>query len=263
MDSTKKQRIMDTVEGDVVEATALAIRSEVSDLSQDVIQDELRLGHLSNMGMMEIQDAVETKRMEYEKQLDEIQEAVNDATTRKTAAHNAFEKEVERFIKRFTNTELRRKIAQAHRRLAALSDLASDFDKIENQGEPNVNRSFDVHAESFEERAGHLEWTFEIEQTGSSYSCGNVKFAGKRALNVKSTRAYKKIEEVQDEIKRLMEINAGVRREVQKLDRERREMEIKLRRDVRGKSVVAQEIHKMLKDTMAPVKKLTLPAPKK
>jgi predicted nucleic acid-binding Zn-ribbon protein len=217
MDSTKKQRIMDTVEGDVVEATALAIRSEVSDLSQDVIQDELRLGHLSNMGMMEIQDAVETKRMEYEKQLDEIQEAVNDATTRKTAAHNAFEKEVERFIKRFTNTELRRKIAQAHRRLAALSDLASDFDKIENQG----------------------------------------------ALNVKSTRAYKKIEEVQDEIKRLMEINAGVRREVQKLDRERREMEIKLRRDVRGKSVVAQEIHKMLKDTMAPVKKLTLPAPKK
>lgn len=263
----KNDKIRTQVEADAIEATAIAIRHDVSAVSADVMKDEIEAGHLQSIGMMAIENAIDEDKSQYEDQLDEIQTHVNDAQKRLAAKEQEFNKEVERFKKQLKATELRKKLASAHKTLSGLSDTTYPLRGIkEEDGDIETTLKQDDKSEELKGRAGVIQWSFSVTFSveGSRYGSGeSIEFSGTRDLNEKCVKLYIDIEDIKKEISELMECNKSVRIQIQKLERERRDLQRKLRQEVISRSIVAKDINEMLKNTRKAVKQLQLPGSSK
>lgn len=259
--TNSKAKLADVVESNIVEATAIAIRNDVAGVSQDVMQDEIKASHLQNIGSMAIENAIEEDKAAYELQLDEIQECVDKAKKRLKERQTKFDKAVNRFQTQLVATELRKKRAAVIKTLSSLNDLAKPLNINSEDGDDDINtfHSQDSDGDTLEARAGVVGWNFEIKQ-GTGYSSSGLDFKGERPLSKKLVGLYKDIEDAKEDIDTLMNANKGVRVQIQKLERERRDLQRKLRSQVISKSIVAKEIDQMLKGSRSKVKALALPA---
>lgn len=263
MSGETKDKVADAVEAEVVEGTALAIREDVAKVSQDVMKDEIEASHLQNIGMMAIENAIDEDKAEYEAQLEQIRAAVEVAQEDLKKAQQARDKEIKRFQSQLIRTELRKKRSNALKVLAKLTDLSVPFRIPSDEDEKGFGVSYhepDPNAEKSLERAGFIKWEFQLKQEKLSSYRDGVMFSGTRGLSRKCTEALKAVKAAEDEVKKLSALNRDVRIQIQNLEKERRELQRKLRQQIVSKSVVGNEIERMLKASRKKVKALPLPA---
>ena len=249
-----KDQVAEAINAEVVGSTALSIRSDVSQVSQDVMKDEIHSTHLNTMGMMAIENAIDEDKESYDAQLDEIRAAMDVATKELKQAETQRDKTITAYQKRLVNTELKRKYAAAVKVLSKLADLSSPIDV---KTEDDIDTCY-IEAEHGV--AAHIKWDFGLGQKGSSSYRNTLEFKGTRALSKKCLDTLKAVKTAETGIQELQNINKEVRIQIQNLEKERRTLKRKLRQQIVGGSVVGAEVEKMLKGSRKKIKALPLPA---
>lgn len=254
-----KANVQGEVERQVVEATAMQISPKVAEAHQERINDEMQAAHLQNIGMMAIQNAIDGDKTEYENQLDEIRGAMEKAQKELSDAGKRRDKTIEQFKARLVRTELRKKAAASLRTLNKLPHLKAEFQDVSDDDIDATFNAPDPDGDSPQDRAGHISWQFSVKQKGD-YRRDGVSFAGTRNLSKKCTDALKKVAEAEADVQQLSDLNREVRLQIQRLERERRDLERKLRKEIVSKSMVGQQVEDMLKNSRKKVKSLPMPA---
>lgn len=265
--SDPQATVQEKLNEEVAKVTALAVAPEVAKVSQDVMKEEIGATHLTNMGMMAIDNAIDEDKAEYELQLDEIRAAMDKATVTLTGVTKERERTIDGFKEQLIRTELRKKFAASLRALSTLPGLSGEF---ESPKDPDKCISVEYNEADSEAkkqlaRDGYFHWKYDVTQSYSSSSYGgkstaDVHFAGDRTLSKKCTAAIKTVESAQADVDGLARLNRDVRINIQGLEKEKRKLQRDLRQEVISNSVVGAQFAASLKRGRKKIKMLPLPA---
>ena len=259
--------VHEKVEDEVAKVTALAVAPEVAKVSQDVMKEEIGATHLTNMGMMAIDNAIDEDKADYEEQLDEIRGAMEKATTTLTGVTKDRERVIDNFKEQLIRTELRKKFAASLRALTQLPGLGGEFESPKdpdkcisveyNEADPEAKKQL--------AKDGYFHWSYDVTQTYKSSSYGGsstaaIQFAGDRTLSKKCTGAIKTVESAQADVDGLARLNRDVRITMQGLEKEKRKLQRDLRQRVISNSAVGAAFAETLKRGRKKIKALPLPA---
>lgn len=256
-----KSAVEEAVQNKLATDTALVLAPGVLKSSQAAMQDDIQASHINNMGMMAIENAIEEDKAQYEQQLDELRKASEATTKRLTAAKAEVEKEVNSFRKHLIHTELRAKYAAAFKLTAKFANLTNKFiDKGLQDATYNVEGrapSKDADVECDAQRVPHFKWSFRISD---DHNHNDLHFVGYRKLSSKCLSAKKAVEDVEKDLTELSNANRDIRISIQNLERERRDLQRKLRHEIVSKSSVGAQIEKVIRQGRKPLKQLQLPS---
>lgn len=268
-----KSSVKDAVEAKIVESTALAVAPKLAESSQLVLQKEMEASHLQSMGQMAIENAIDEDRAAYEGQLDEIRKATEANNKRINTAKAKFEAIVDAALEELKRTELRRMYAKAVASLNKIPNLSALFQVEPDSDDIHVERRLGVKpalagarpkptdAEK-ENMVGYIGWHIDIESVNhkNNYNTPKVRLEGTRSFGKKCEEAFRALKALEKDGVALLEVNREVRLKIQNLERERRELQRKLRQQIVSSSSVAKELDGLLKKNRKAVETLVLPA---
>jgi hypothetical protein len=264
MNTNVAETVKDKVQEAIAEETALQVVPTVVEASEVVVREEIQASHMKNMGMMAIENELDSDRAEYDSQLDEIRRLVDKTNTSLKKAEEESEREISRFKECLIRTELRKHAAARIKEANRIKDREYDYSlEIEN------DKSFTVicyeegseEAKTAIERVPHVTWRYSLCGKNKSGNTGpSIPICGTRKLSKKCLDALKEVSSLQADLVALGKANQEVRISIQKLEQERRTLQRKLRQNILQNSAVGAEISARLKANRKKVKALPVPA---
>ena len=257
-----KAAVQENIEKQVVEATAMVVAPRVAEASQLVMREEIEASHLKNMGMMAIENAIDEDKAIYEAQLDEIRLAIDKANGTVNENNKVLDRAVNTFKSQLIRTELRKRQATSLKILNSLAGLDAPF-RISTKSDEGIGVGYhapNAEADKPEEVKGFFSWQYTVYQGTREYSAPHVCFSGRRNLDKKCVVAISNLDDAKKDVVSLTKLNRDIRMKIQGLERERRELQRKLRHEIVSNSKVGAQFEETLRQSRKKVKALPLPA---
>jgi hypothetical protein len=283
---SKVQDLKDTVEAQMVDATALAVAPKVVGVSSEIVAAEMQLAHETSFADRAVEikinkdiSVIKAAQREYRNQEQEVKDKIRETLAGREKATKAVSSAIEDFKLQVirdkliplwnTKAKAENKCPYLDGEFEILKPTKSntitrsrDEDKFDvSSHEPNAESKVDM------ERKGYISWSFDFSTKGSGYHRDGVRYRGNEPYNAAVISAIKDQEALEEEITGYKKTLADISKSIDDLedDIEAKEEQGRAARDelnarLMGSTVTGAKMMEMVEKALPSMKTIKVKA---